>query len=335
MKLKTLFPVIVGIIAVILIAIFANFLSKESKKGTNADNSTGLDNVKTVQIDEKLVFPVTITDSKGHQVTLESPPKKIIVTSSEAAHCLIFLGKADCVIGRLSHQKQPELAHAKIVSGGSMESNFEAMAGMKPDLVLTNLMNYESKARLFEKYNIPYFAFKIEKIDEMIKMYGLFAKLLDAPAEKMEEIKSLLAKLNEVDKRMRTLKLEERPKVFLETGYQPNLRTVTGDSIAGEIIWRAGGRMFPVGKSFNAPISIESLMNDPPDWYLVGQGFFGGKITPEEVKQRPVLGKMPCIQNDRFMLVDSLSYIQCHPKTIDNVIELAKKLHPKRMKGFE
>jgi len=216
-----------------------------------------------------------------------------------------------------------------------MEANFEAMAGMKPDLVLTNLMNYEDKVKSFEKYRIPYFAFKIEKINEMAEMYALFAKVLDASPEKLEEIKNLLAKLERVDKRMVGLKPEERPKVFFEVGYSPGPSTLSGDSIAGDIIWRAGGRMFPVGKSFNAPVSVESLMNDPPDWYLIGQGFLAKKTTPEEVKQRPMLGKMPCIQNNKFMLVDSLSYIQSHPKTIDNVIELAKKLHPERMRDFE
>jgi len=335
MKQKTIFVVIAGIIAIGLLAIFGYYLSKGSRPETNTDISTDLAGVRTPQIDEKLEFPATITDSKGHQITLESSPKKIIVTSSEAAHCLIFLGKSEYVIGRLSHQKQPELAHAKVVSSGSMEANFEAMAGMKPDLVLTNLMNYEDKVRSFEKYRLPYFAFKIEKINEMAKMYGLFARLLDAPPEKIEELKKLLAKLNEVEKRLEGLKPEERPKVFFEVGYRPSPRTLAGDSIAGDIIWKAGGRMFPVGKSFNAPVSIESLMNDPPDWYLIGQGFLAEKTTNEEIKQRPMLGKLPCIQNDKFLLVDSLSYIQSHPRTIDNIIELAKKLHPDRMRDFE
>jgi ABC-type Fe3+-hydroxamate transport system substrate-binding protein len=134
---------------------------------------------------------------------------------------------------------------------------------------------------------------------------------------------------------LKEIKPEERPKVFFEMGYRPNLRTLSGDSIAADIIWMAGGKMFPVGKSFNAPVNIESLMDDPPDWYLVGQGFLAGETTTEEVRQRPMLGNLDCIQNDRLMLVDSLSYIQSHPKTIDNIIELAKKLHPDRMEGFE
>lgn len=335
MKSKSLFAVISGIIAICLLAIFGYYLSKRSAEGANTDRSTKLAKSSFSRVDEKLKFPATITDSKGHQVTLDKPPKKIIVTSSEAANCLIFLGKAEYVIGRLSHQKQPELAHAQIVSGGSMESNYEAMAGMKPDLILTNVMGYEDKVRAFEKYKLPYFAFKIEKIDEMVDMYTLFAKVLDAKPEKIEEIKNLLIKLDKVDKRLAGLKPEKRPKVFFELGYRPSPRTVTGDSIASEIIWRAGGKMHPVGKSFNAPVSVESLMNDPPDWYLVGQGFLAEKTTPEEVKQRPMLGKMQCIQDDKFMFVDTLSYIQCHPRTIDNIIELAKKLHPDRMKGFE
>lgn len=335
MKNKTIFAFVAGVVAIGLLAIFAYYLSKGNRQGTNTNGSTDLVGVRTPRIDERLEFPATITDSKGHQVTLESPPKRIIVTSSEAANCLIFLGKSDYVIGRLSHQKQPELAHAKVVSSGSMEANFEAMAGMKPDLVLTNLMNYEDKVRSFEKYRLPYFAFKIEKINEMAEMYALFAKVLNASPEKLEEIKNLLVKLDKVDKRLEGLKPEERPKVFFEVGYRPSPRTLAGDSITADIIWKAGGRMFPIGKSFNAPVSIESLMNEPPDWYLIGQGFLADKTTLEDVKQRPILGKMSCIQNNKCMVVDSLSYIQSHPKTIDNIIELAKKLHPERMKDFE
>ncbi len=335
MKLRNISILIASVLAVCLLAIFSYYLSRGSVKGINNDGSTYLSDVKTPRFKGKMKFPVTITDSKGHQLTLKSPPKRIIVTTSEAVHCLIFLGKSDYIIGRLAHQDQPEIAHAQIVSGGSMERNYEAIANMKPDLILISLMNYEEQARSYEKYKLPYFAFKIKRINEMPLVYELFAKLLDADPKKLEELKEFQAKLDEIDKRLAGLKLEERPKVFYEQSYNLGPRTLTGDSIASEIIWRAGGRMFPVVRSFNAPVSVESLMKDPPDWYLIAQGFIAGKTTREEVKRRPMLSNLPCIANDKFLFVDSLSYMQCHPRTIDNIIELAKTLHPERMKDFK
>ena len=334
MKQKAVFALIAFVIAISLLAVFGYYLSQSSTQKLGDDKGNTAD-IRTPEVHGKLTYPVTITDSKGHDLTLDYPPKRIIVTSSEAANCLIFLGRAEYIIGRLSHQKQPEIARAKIVSSGSLESNYEAMAAMKPDIVLTNIMVYDQKVRMFSKYKLPYFAFKIKRIDEMAKMYNLFAKLLDASPEKMKELDRLLGKLNEVEKRMKDLKLEERPKVFFEMGYRPCPRTMPANSIAADIIRRAGGLMFPVGRAFNAPISIELLMADPPDWYVIGQGFLAGKTSPDEVKKRPMLGKLRCIQEGRFLLVDSLSYIQSHPRTIDNVVELAKKLHPDRMRGFE
>jgi iron complex transport system substrate-binding protein len=326
-------PVVAAIlVAVGLLVVFGYYLSRGGRTGTETE-STDLVGVRTPEIAGELTYPATITDSKDHQLVLERPPKRIIVTSSEAASCIVFLGKGDYVIGRLSHQHQSELAHAKVVSGGSLEANYEAMAGMNPDLILTNLMTYDEKVRMFERYGLPYFAFKIRKIDEMVRMYGLFAKLLDASSDKIRELEELLAKLEEVEERMAGLKPEDRPKVFFEMGYRPSPRTMPSDSIAADIIARAGGRMFPVGRSFNAPVSVESIMDDPPDWYLVSQGFLAGDTTREEVKERPMLGNLSCIQNDRFLLVDSLSYIQSHPRTIENIIQLAKKLHPDRMEG--
>lgn len=334
MKQKVIFAVAALVIAIGLLVLFGYYLSESGVQGPGDTAANPVD-VKTPRIDGKLTYPVTVTDSKGHELTLERPPKRIVVTSSEAANCLIFLGKAEYIIGRLSHQKQPEIAHAKVVAGGSLESSYEALAAMKPDLLLVNLMNYEQKARMYEKYNLKYFAFDIKTISEMETMYGFFAKLLDADPARLEELKALLGKLDRVKERMEGLKPEERPKVFFEIGYRPVPRTVAADSIAADIIRRAGGRMFPIGRAFNAPISVESLMNDPPDWYLVGQGFLAGETSPEEVKKRPMLGKLRCIEENRFLLVDSLSYIQCHPRTVDNIVELAKKLHPDRMRGFD
>lgn len=339
MKKNVFYVLLALVIAAGMLILFSRYLSRSGSQkdeivlDSNERRSDFAD-VKTPEISDKLTLPTTITDSKGHQLTLESPPKRIIVTSSEAANCIIFLGKADYVIGRLSHQKQPELAHAKIVSGGSLSVNYEAISAMKPDMVLLNLMNYEQKVRLCDKYKIPHFAFKIKRIDEMTNMYRLFTKLLDAEPSKVKEIESLINKLKRVDERMKGLKDEERPKVFFEAGYRPGLRTMVSDSITADIIWRAGGKMYLAGKSFTAPVSIEVLMNEPPDWYLIAQGFLGGDTTLEQVKKRPMLGKLSCIEDGQVFLVDSLSYIQSHPKTIDNIIELSRKLHPDRMKDF-
>jgi iron complex transport system substrate-binding protein len=334
MKQKIILAVAALVIAIGLLVLFGYYLSKSGVQEPN-DTAANTVDIKTPEIDGKLTYPVTITDSKGHELTLEHSPKRIIITSSEAANCIIFLGKAEYVIGRLSHQKQPELAHAQVASSGSLESNYEAMAAMKSDIILTNIMAYDQKVRMFDKYMLPHFAFKIKKIGEMTKMYNLFAKLLDADPAKLEELEALLGKLDRVEERMEGLKPEERPKVFFEMGYRPSPRTMAENSIAADIIRRAGGRMFPIGRAFNAPISVESLMDDPPDWYLIGQGFLAGKTSLEEIKKRPMLGKLRCIEENRFFLVDSLSYIQSHPRTIDNIVELAKKLHPDRMRGFE
>ncbi|MBD3180911.1 hypothetical protein GF312_01395 [Candidatus Poribacteria bacterium] len=83
MKQK-IFVVIVVIVAVGFLIIFSQYLSKEGNKET-VDNSNDLADIKTPQIDDKLTYPATITDLKGHHITLDSPPQKIIVTSSEAA----------------------------------------------------------------------------------------------------------------------------------------------------------------------------------------------------------------------------------------------------------
>ena len=338
MKKRIISTVVAFAVAIGMLFLFGYYLSTSGvhKNQKNKEYQTPNVHVKTPEINGELTYPVVITDSKGHQLTLSRPPRRIIVLSSEAATCIIFLGKAEYVIGRLAHQRQPELAHAKIVGGGSLPSNYEALAAMKPDLVLLNLMNYEQKRKICEKYEISHFAFKIKQIDEMPKMYHLFAKVLGAEPSKVKQIENLLEKLNRVAERMRTLKLEERPKVFFEFQYRPALRTLGTHSITADVIWRAGGQIFPRCGGFAAPISVESLMENPPDWYLIGRGgFLSAKTSLEKVKKRPMLGKLRCIEENRVLLIELLSYMQSHPKTIDNIIELAKKLHPDRMRDFK
>jgi len=344
MKKKIISIVSVFAVAISILILFAYYLSTRGNQELDTIPMSCKDreyqapniNVKTPEIKGRLSYPVVITDSKGHQVRISHPPKRIVVTGSEPANCIIFLGKGDHVIGRLANHKQPELVHAKVVSAGSLASNYEALAAMKPDLVLLDLHAYEETARMCDKYEIPHFAFKIRKIEEMPKMYELFAKLLDAEPSKLKELENLLERLNRVEERTNDLKLEERPNVFVEFQYRPSLRALVGaNSITADIIWKAGGQIFPRCGSFAAPISVEWLMKNPPDWYIVGQGFFGGTTSLEDVKKRPMIGKLRCIIENRVLLVDSLSYIQSHPKTIENIIELTKKLHPDRMKDFK
>ena len=336
---KNILPIASALVLAIgLLFLFGHYLSTRGHRTSYGDKGVQAPGIRmeTPEIEGQLTYPVEITDAKGHSLTLHRPPKRIVVLSSEAASCIIFLGKAEYVIGRLAHQRQPELAHAKIVSGGSLPANYEALAAMKPDLVLLNLMNYEDKLRICEKYKLPHFAFKIRKIDEMPQMYRLFAKLFHAAPSKVEELEHLLETLHRVAERMEGLKLEERPKVFFEFQYRPALRTVGAHSITADIIWKAGGQISPRCGGFAAAVSVESLMEHPPDWYLIGEGgFIRGKTSLEEVRKRPMLGKLRCVTENRVLLVPILSYMQSHPKTIDNVIELARKLHPERMKDFE
>jgi iron complex transport system substrate-binding protein len=83
------------------------------------------------------VFPMTITDSAGRSVTVESAPQRIVSLVPSLTEDLFAVGAGDQVIGDTTYcNYPPEAATREKIGGYSAKTiNIEKIVALKPDLV--------------------------------------------------------------------------------------------------------------------------------------------------------------------------------------------------------
>lgn len=95
--------------------------------------------VTPIATDTQPVFPQTITDNRGKQVTISKAERILALdVSGTLATTVHALGLGNRLVGRDISTGIPELAHLPVVTQNGHQINGEAILNLNPDLVLTN-----------------------------------------------------------------------------------------------------------------------------------------------------------------------------------------------------
>lgn len=95
--------------------------------------------VTPIATDSQPVFPATVTDNRGKQVTVEKAERILALdVSGTLATTVYALGLGDRLVGRDVSTGIPELQDLPVVTHNGHNINGEAILNLNPDLVLTN-----------------------------------------------------------------------------------------------------------------------------------------------------------------------------------------------------
>ncbi len=84
-------------------------------------------------------FPLTLTDARAAQITLDAPPRRIVSLVPSLTELLAFLELDDAVVGLTRFCVRPEgWKEQKEIVGGTKQVNVERVRALAPDLVLAN-----------------------------------------------------------------------------------------------------------------------------------------------------------------------------------------------------
>jgi len=80
-----------------------------------------------------------ITDDRGRDHELRSPPRRIVSLVPSDTYSLVRLGAADRIVGRTRYCVEPAEALASVPEvGGTKDADIEKIADLKPDLIVAN-----------------------------------------------------------------------------------------------------------------------------------------------------------------------------------------------------
>ena len=281
----------------------------------------------TPEIPVELVYPVTVTDDEGTDVTIEAEPQKIISLTPATTEILFAIGAGDRVVGRTDADDYPaEVASIPVVVK-LRKVDVEKIVGLSPDLVIAGGNSFtppEAIAKLRE-VGIPVvvtYAPDVEGVFEDVELVGKAAGVPGPAIELADAMRS------EIDAIAATLGPGERarPRVFYEIDATKEIYGPADDSFLAVMVSLAGGDPVTTGSPTAFAIPLERLIVADPEVIVLGDAAWG--VTAEQAAARPGWDVMTAVKEMAIRPVNDVVVTRPGPRLVEGLRALALAIDP-------
>ncbi len=252
-------------------------------------------------------------------------PRRIVCLSDETAETLYLLGEQDRIVGVSGFSTRPPEVRSKPRISAFRDANFDAIAALKPDLVLTfSDVQAEITQQLILR-GLTVLNFNQRSIDEILEMIALLARIVDKAREGEEIVTSLRRGLDEISRS--AAKFTHQPSVYFEEWHDP---LISGIGWVEELVEIAGGQLiFPelrhCGKAQDRVVDPNEVLRRDPE--IIFASWCGMKVGMEAICSRPGWGQIRAIRNNHMYEIPSGCILQPGPAALtDGVRMLHEKL---------
>ncbi|MBN2185191.1 MAG: ABC transporter substrate-binding protein [Candidatus Krumholzibacteriota bacterium] len=260
-------------------------------------------------------------------------PERIISLSPSTTEILFALGLEDKIIGVTRFCRYPPAAAEITKVGGYLDPNYEIIAVLEPDLVIT-LPEQESARRYLDQLGISHITVDNKRIKDILSAITAVGKACDAEKEAAVIVLSLQERIEKI--RIRAGRLD-KPKTLVsigrdfEEGSLGKVYVAGRDTYFDEIIDIAGGVNACGSELVRYPVlSAEGLLVIDPDVIIELVPDADRKGFSKEKILRPweELRSVGAVREGRIYLLTE-NYTQIPgPRFIMLLEDIAEILHP-------
>jgi iron complex transport system substrate-binding protein len=249
----------------------------------------------------------SFVDSRGKSVALAWPPRRIVSILPSATELLFAVGAGDQVAGVTTSCDWPPEAKAK-PKIGSLVVDFERLATLKPDLVVTSWSMTRNTAIEIERKGYPVYSLESRSLEEIIASI----RALGALTGHEPQAESCAAVL---EARVKAVSAVPGPTFYFEHSGEP-LGTTGPESYTGDALRRAGGRnIFEGGWRL---IDWESVLAGDPEVILIAHD------RKERFESRAGWSHLRAVKNQRVYFVAKEHFVYPTPRLADGLEEAAR-----------
>jgi iron complex transport system substrate-binding protein len=276
---------------------------------------------------------ISFVDGLKRTVDLPQPAQRVVSLAPSLTEVLFAVGAGSQVVGRDSFSNYPESVKTlPDVGGNNANYNYEAIAALKPDLVLATEINTVDQVNAIEKLGLKvvYLSNPV-KLEDMYTLLSDVALLTGHTAEADSLIASLKSRVAVVESTISQAKTT--PLVFYELdGSDPAKPWTPGaGTFLDQLITAAGGRnVGAVMKDAWGQLSLEQLLLQNPDIILLGDSIYG--TTPEAVAARTGWGDLKAVKDGQVFAFNDDLVSRPGPRLVDGLEALARLIHPELFK---
>ncbi len=303
----------------------------ESASSEEASEELSSEESSTEADAEQTVYPVTVTDQAGREVTIEKEPSSIVSGYYISSSLLIALGLKDKVVGiEAKADKRPiyKLAAPELTElpnvGTAKEFNLETCAALSPDLVILP-MKLKDAAQSLTDLGITVLLVNPESQDLLTEMINTIATATNTNSEAAK----LLAYIDSQKDMLTSALSGVEPESVYLAGNSSFLSTAGPSMYQSSIIELAGGKNAAdsITDTYWAEISYEQLLAWDPSYIIIASD---AEYTVDDIMNDPNLAECTAVKNSHVYAIpgDVEALDSPVPAGILASVWLAGILHP-------
>lgn len=311
-RMKNIFKVVLFALVLTVLAACGN---TETNKNVASEEEQQTQN-------ETQVFPVTVTDAVGTDVTIEKAPNRIVSLIPSNTEILFELGMGDQVVGVNDNDNYPKEVES-IEKIGGMEYNIEMIISLQPDLVVAHesgLYGLGDGIAQLEAAGISVFVVKnavtFEETYETILQIGQLTGTTQQAKKVNEHIQT---KLQEITDKVKQV---EPKTAFVVVGVEPDIYAVGSGTFLDEML-KVANIKNAVTEADWPMYSAEQFVASNADYVIATYA-----SDLDALKGNELFKTMKAVQANQLVTVDGDLTSRQAPRLAEGVEQLAKAVYP-------
>lgn len=271
----------------------------------------------------------TIVDFAGRTVALPlERPKRIISLSPSNTEILFAIGLSDQIVAVSDYSDYPPEAKQKPRIGGFQSPDVEQIVSLQPDIVFAGSLHARA-VEVLTAAGIRVVVVEPKTMQEVLDALTLVGEITREQTAAQKVTAELAARLQTIRK---LIAAEPKQRVFLEVWDEPFM-TIGGKSYLSDIVTQAGGINVAAEKPTDyMTCDFEYLYSLNPDLYIAVNHIGLGRTL--NMSSHPWMRNLQAVANGKVYYVPDDILSRPGPRSFEGLVELAKILHPEKMKSW-
>ncbi|MGG3940073.1 ABC transporter substrate-binding protein [Peribacillus psychrosaccharolyticus] len=276
------------------------------------------------------VFPVTLKDATGEQVTIEEEPQKIVSLIPSNTEIAFAMDLGEKIVGVSDYDNYPKET-ADIEKIGDLEFNVEKIISLSPDLVLAHESTADSAKEGLQQLRdsgisvvVINDAANFKDVYSSIEMLG---KATGANHNANVLIDEMKTKLRTIEEKAAEIKQHEQKKVLVEVSGSPEIYVTGKNTFLDEMLQLINAKNAAADQEGWAKMEEESMIEENPDVIITTYGRYVEDVT-SDILNRNGWEAVTAIKEKQVVDVNEDLVTRSGPRLAEGVEELAKAVYP-------
>lgn len=267
---------------------------------------------------------VTVRDDGGQTLTLAQPARRVVTLSPHLAELVFAAGAGDRLVGVMRYTDHPEAAARLPLVGDAFAVNLEAVAALKPDLLLvwTSGLNPRQQQAV-RTLGIPVYDSETTSVEGIADTLERLGRLLGTEA-------TATAAARDTRERWAALRARHagrRPlRVFYQLWDEP-LMTVNRKHLIAQAIEACGGvNVFGAETALTPTVGWEAAVAANPELVVSGMS----RDEPARLGGWRRFPRVDAVRRQQLVALDSEAIARMSPRFVDAALKLCEAIETAR-----